>query len=539
MSWMGRAWLAGVVGVTMLCTGCLDVVVAPTSLTYSSNPAIYQKGTAIAANTPSHSGGAVDSYTVSPTLPAGLAMDAKTGVITGTPTAGAASAGYTVKATNTAGSTNLTLTITVNAPVITITAQPANQSVLVGQTAAFSVTATGTGTLTYEWRRNGVAVTGGATPSYTTPILTAGDDGSQYTVHIADSYANAITSNAATLTVLTAGGPGTCLATGGMAAAREYHTATLLGTGKVLIMGGYSGTSLGTAEVYDPAAGTFAATGSLATSRQNHTATLLSNGKVLVVGGDSFNAATATAELYDPATGTFTATGSLLAARWDHTATLLPSGKVLIVGGRNQSVLQATAELYDPATGTFTATANAPKVARTTHTATLLSDGKVLLAGGFGAVVLASAEIYDPAADTFTLTGNMTLARDYHTATLLPAGKVLVVGGVASAVAELYDPALGTFTATTGPLTTTRTFGQTATLLPTGQVLIAGGKGSGTPAPLLSSAELYDPATGLFAPTGSMAAGRQLHTATRLVSGKVLLAAGSGAGFLASAELYY
>ena len=53
--------------------------VAPSALTYSSNPAVYTKGTAIAANSPSSSGGAVVSYSVSPALPAGLALNTTTG----------------------------------------------------------------------------------------------------------------------------------------------------------------------------------------------------------------------------------------------------------------------------------------------------------------------------------------------------------------------------------------------------------------------------------------------------------------------------
>src|SRR5205807_8813883 len=79
--------------------------VAPSALTYSTNPATYTKATAITANLPTSSGGAVISYGVSPALPAGLSLNTSTGVITGTPTVLAATAGYTVTATNTGGST--------------------------------------------------------------------------------------------------------------------------------------------------------------------------------------------------------------------------------------------------------------------------------------------------------------------------------------------------------------------------------------------------------------------------------------------------
>jgi LysM repeat protein len=86
----------------------------PTSLTYATNPAVYVRGIAITPNQPSHGGGAVTSYSVSPGLPTGLALDPTTGVLTGTPTANTATAVYTVTARNAWGSTSTGLTITVS-----------------------------------------------------------------------------------------------------------------------------------------------------------------------------------------------------------------------------------------------------------------------------------------------------------------------------------------------------------------------------------------------------------------------------------------
>jgi hypothetical protein len=80
----------------------------------------------------------------------------------------------------------------------------------------------------------------------------------------------------------------------------------------VLVAGGDNGSnSIDSAELYDLAAGSWTRTGSMATAREFHTATLLPNGKVLVAGGsDGFNTASNSVELYDPANGIWTATGN-------------------------------------------------------------------------------------------------------------------------------------------------------------------------------------------------------------------------------------
>ena len=90
-------------------------VVAPSGLIYSANPAVYTAGTPITPNTPSSTGGVVTSYSVAPPLPGGLSLDPSTGIISGTPTAATLTAVYTVTATNTAGSTTVGVTITVDA----------------------------------------------------------------------------------------------------------------------------------------------------------------------------------------------------------------------------------------------------------------------------------------------------------------------------------------------------------------------------------------------------------------------------------------
>jgi uncharacterized protein (TIGR02145 family) len=82
----------------------------------------------------------------------------------------------------------------------TITTQPVGQTVSVGQTATFSISATGTATLTYQWRKAGAAIAGATAASYTTPAVTAGDNLSQFTCTVYNGCGN-VTSAAAALIV--------------------------------------------------------------------------------------------------------------------------------------------------------------------------------------------------------------------------------------------------------------------------------------------------------------------------------------------------
>jgi hypothetical protein len=329
-----------------------------------------------------------------------------------------------------------------------------------------------------------------------------------------------------------------------MGMGRYDHTISLLpDSGKVVVVGRYTGDNASSAELYNPVDGAWTPLANMSRGRRSHTASVLSGDRVLVAGGyNTLDGVVASAELYDPAappSHPWTPVGDMKASRTEHTATVLRSGKVLVTGGFGVGGALATAELYDPATRTWSWTGSL-REGRYGHTATLLDSGKVLVVGGVGARgELASAELYDPGTGAWTPAGSLFMARAHHTATGLGSGQVLVVGGgLADSMrglveAELYEPSQNAWSRVKS-MSKAREH-HTATLLPSGQVLVAGGMDSVA----MNSAEVYDPATRTWSPTAPLSAARSHHAACLLPSGEVLVAGGfAGGGPLDSAELY-
>ena len=173
--------------------------------------------------------------------------------------------------------------------------------------------------------------------------------------------------------------------TGSLNVARELATATTLQDGRVLITGGNGSSDYGVAralsssEIYDPRSGTFSPAPSTSAIHPQHTATLLGDGTVLVVGG-SPTAFSASAEIFNPSQGVWSYVGAPLSARNNHAAVALPDGDAFIIGGRTSDI-SADVVLFSAATRTF-ALAGALDRPRVSATATLLSNGSVLVAGG-------------------------------------------------------------------------------------------------------------------------------------------------------------
>ena len=342
----------------------------PTSLTYTTSSAIYTKGLAIAPNIPSSSGGAVDAYSLSPILPAGLILNPSSGVISGTPTALAAAANYTVTASNGGGSTTVTLAITVNDPAPSTPVVTTPNFVTTGATKLLASTQDQGADKGYTWVLTGGTITSGqGTPAITftagsvgtlrasvTVSNTGGNisGGSNVTVvpvpdgtliapasvHPGDGGMNASVPNQSGMTYLWTIIPGTSSGTitsGQGTSAIGFSAGSLLGTFQVQVnVQNQAGFSVSSNAAVAVATKIWTPTGSLGVSRYWHTATLLQNGKVLVAGGDWTGAPST--EVYDPAAGTWAPTGNMNVARKTHTATLLQNGKVLVAGGWSDEV---------------------------------------------------------------------------------------------------------------------------------------------------------------------------------------------------------
>ncbi len=147
---------------------------------------------------------------------------------------------------------------------------------------------------------------------------------------------------------------------------RVGAAAVKLNDGRVLIVGGKSGrlvtsrnrnlsslTPLNTAEIFDPESGAFIRTGDMSAPHYLATATMLDSGNVLVVGGWTIKGPVVVgmrdAEVYQPETNLFSHVGSTNVARLTNTATLMNDGEVLIAGGiADKSLVTAAVEFYSP-----------------------------------------------------------------------------------------------------------------------------------------------------------------------------------------------
>lgn len=301
---------------------------------------------------------------------------------------------------------------------------------------------------------------------------------------------------------------------GALAAGRAGHTATLLPDGRVLVTGGtghddadggHRYVALASAELYEPRANRWRPAAPMGEARNWHSATLLADGRVLVAGGArEARQHLASAELYDPARDGWAPAAPLLEARCLHQVVAVDGG-VLVVGGRSNKGDRdtgygrplASAERYEAAAGVWRA---APELSeeKQFHAAVALADGRVLVVAGAAPTMLTNlAEWLSPGGAGWTLAeASLSLGRAHHSASALPSGDVLVVGGetadeVDSDLAQRLDAKTARW-CVAGKLQASRKK-HTATVLPGGQVLVVGGTSAGLPERL---AERWEPAKG-------------------------------------------
>jgi N-acetylneuraminic acid mutarotase len=253
-------------------------------------------------------------------------------------------------------------------------------------------------------------------------------------------------------------GTGRWTTTGPMTIPRLGGTMTLLPGGDVLVAGGTTtggqqGTGGGqtisptaSAEEYHTATGQWSPAGSMAAPRFEATATVLGDGRVLIVGGlGGAGTPSSTglqyeplksAEIFDPAVAAFTGAGSMTEGRALQVAVRLADGEVLVaggVGGSGGTVALSTAERFQPTTGAWSEVA-AMLQGRSGASAVALSTGLVLVAGGEtvdqGAHhSLATAQVFDVAKNLWEPAGTMSCPRSGSGIAPLADGSVLVVAG--------------------------------------------------------------------------------------------------------------
>ncbi len=284
---------------------------------------------------------------------------------------------------------------------------------------------------------------------------------------------------------------GTWKAGAPMAQARNWHTATLLDDGRVLVTGGAreQKSHLATTELYDAAKDAWTAGPPLKQSRCLHQAAKLTDGSVVVVGGRSnqetrlpspampdaglaqrphgesktttgFGAPIASAERWSPGGSGWGLMPEPVDPRQRHTLVALPQGSAMVLGGSTRTGLTNLAELWTPdagPAGAWVTPEHSLSMGLGSHSATALAGGDVVVIGGEppNSVDTSRAQRYEAAAQRWCLAGELVSSRKQHTATLLDTGKVLVVGGVSAGIseptAELWEPKKGKCEEPPGP----------------------------------------------------------------------------------------
>lgn len=368
-----------------------------------------------------------------------------------------------------------------------------------------------------------------ATFSQGTAVLSPGGQSLQSGVPVSVSptattaYTVTVTGVGGSVSATTKVGVEAFTSVGAMSIPRLWATGTLLPNGKVLVAGGFNGSSaLSTAELYDPATKTFTPTGSMASYRFKHVAVLLPNGKVLMAGGG-----TKVCELYDPATGTFQPSASLQIDRFDFSGTLLKDGRVLLALGANpkSGAPYLGGEYFDPATNTLAPALVGLKRTQNWHSAVALPEGGAVLMGGGGEIDFPIRINADGSWTDFVKLIRLKPSR-FSQVFLKTDGRLLVPGGGQFERPQQAVTAIdlaATTSAEASVLAQARTGYQWAPAGSSAVLLAGGSNGVGA----LDSAVLLDLGTGQARPTAKMQGIRNRGLAVKLADGRVLVLGGT------------
>jgi hypothetical protein len=342
---------------------------------------------------------------------------------------------------------------------------------------------------------------------------------------------------------------------GQLSEARLGAASAVLGDGRVLFAGGWklpAQQEVATVDVYDPRTQTWAPGPALPDPRRDASAVTLPDGRVLVLGGAD-DADQHRAEIFRPAAGTWTRVGDSIGPHVDTPGFVLADGRVLFLGGSGYWSQWPGGEFYDPATDTWKQTAAPHEVAVFGRAVVRLRDGRFLVVGSKTVVAdrfaydLPLAEIYDAARDTWTVVPPPSHAGEGAGAALLPDGRVLFAGGrpggsaegpldaSAQRSAEIFDPATERWSPT-GDLNRPRAYASPFVTLPDGRIAAIGGSWATFTGPIgqrrvgdifyEDTSEIYDAATGTWLPTAPMSQPRSGPVATVLGDGSVLVVGG-------------
>lgn len=297
----------------------------------------------------------------------------------------------------------------------------------------------------------------------------------------------------------------------------------------------------------------------MVSGRQYHTATLLNDGRILVVGGLGPNGVVhRSCEIYDPVTDTWSATGSLIGGRYYHSVSIIPSsGKVLVVGGINPNIATVddqtlrTCEIWDPATGIWSSAASLPAThQRSRHfsgTLTVPSE-RIIVAGGIKTVSavgtqVSSTYLYNAGANTWSAGAVMTTGRYAGASVVLSTNdKLMTIGGAAVGGSD-YTDNVEVYDANTNTWSVKSSVGDTlvspgAVLLADNTVLVAGGENAADTSSLYSAT--YDVGTNIWTGTAnSMTNSLRDHVMVRMSDDNILVAFGrDGTSELLASEVY-